>query len=82
MKPENYLFCELCHAQKAVQVDEPEYYTYRSKTKLLWFRHLFCYNCKADYASHKEMKYNHTLIVDFKQEVDAQANQANQVNRT
>ena len=76
MKPDYYLFCELCHAQKAVQVDEPGYYTYRNKTKLLWFRHLFCYNCKSDYSGYEELKYNHALIVDFKQEVDTETNQA------
>ena len=82
MKLDYYMLCTICHAKEAVQVYEPEYHTYRNKTKLLWFKYLLCYNCKADYVSNNEMKYNHALIVDFKQEVDAEANQVSKANRT
>ena len=67
---QEFIFCDLCRAKKAVEAMEPGYCEYKEVRECLWFRFKLCYNCGCDYSGKEESLYNKEVINEFKRKVD------------
>ena len=67
---QEFVFCALCGAKKAVEAMELTYIEYKGVSEELWFRFKLCYNCGCDYSGKEESLYNKEVIKEFKRRVD------------
>lgn len=67
---QEFIFCDLCGAEKAVEAMELNYIECKGVSEELWFRFKLCYNCGSDYSGKEESLYNKEVIKEFKRRVD------------
>lgn len=76
---QEFIFCDLCRAKKAVEAMELTYIEYKGVSEELWFRFKLCYNCGCDYSGKEESQYNKEVIKEFKRMVDESINHKSNV---
>lgn len=67
---QEFIFCALCGAKKAVEAMELNCIEYKGVSEELWFRFKLCYNCGSDYSGKEESLYNKEVIKEFKHKID------------
>ena len=67
---QEFIFCDLCGVEEAIEAMEPGYYEHKGVRECLWFRFKLCYNCGSEYSGKEESLYNKKVIKEFKRRVD------------